>query len=814
LVSHKFVRLILLACALSAFPAFAQPGAAPKDAPKDAPRTAAPKAADSTANNADLLTPDQAKRALDTLQDDKKRAQMIDTLRAIAQAAPQAQSAPQAQGAPQPQASPQAQAAPSASEPQPAIPLTADSLGAQLLLTVSEQVGEISHEIADMARTLTHFPAFYYWIVRTANDPSAYDQLLDIAWKLALVFGCALAAEWLIFRVVKRPVALLEARLPQMARAPAQTLALADPPPSTADVAAEPGLHQRHLSLARAWQSLVRLPFVLGRLALELLPVLVFIGVATMLLGTEIGNLATTRLVILAVVNAYALSRGLICVVRALAGPFGLFRVRAETAAYTEIWARRIVTVGVSGIAFANVALLLGLHRAGYAALLRLVLLIVHLFVVVIILQCRRQVAEAIRAPAGREGAAARARNRLAALWHYLAIALVVALWVVWALNIRNGYSLLLQYFVGTVAVALIARLATIVVLSLIDRGFRISPDLLQRFPGLETRANRYLPLLRKIITAVIAFIGLVALLEVWGVDAVVWFYGGQIGSRLLSAVATIGIAALAAAAIWEVANALMDRQLNALSRDGHFARAARLRTFQPMLRTVLLCLIVAVVGLTALSEIGVNVAPLLAGAGIVGIAIGFGSQKLVQDLITGLFLLLENTVQVGDNVTVSGLSGTVENVSIRTIRLRAGDGSLHVVPFSAVTTLTNASRGAGNAAVSVNVSYKEDTDRAGQILKDIVAEMRREPEYRQAIRGDLELWGVDKVDGSMASIVGQIRCTDSGRWPVQREFNRRMKRRFQECGIEIASAGQTILMQIPMPADAAPDSLPRRAAG
>jgi len=781
-VSHKLFPSILLACALFAFPAFAQTGAEPK-------------AAASAANNADVLTPDQAKRALDTLQDDKKRAQMIDTLRAIANA------------------SPQGRAAPPAPEPQPAIPLPADSLGAQLLLTVSEQVGEISHEIAGMARTLTHFPAFYYWIVRTANDPSAYNQLLDIMWKLALVFGCAFAAEWLIFRIIKRPVALLEARLPQRARAPAQTLAMVDPP-SSADVTAEPALHRRRLSLALAWQSLVRLPFVLGRLALELLPVLVFVGVATMLLGTEIGNLATTRLVILAVVNAYALSRGLICVVRALAGPFGLFRVRAETAAYIEIWSRRIVTVGVSGIAFANVALLLGLHRAGYAALLRLVMLIVHLFIVVIILQCRRQVAEAIRAPAGREGAAARVRNRVAGLWHYLVIALDLALWAVWALNIRNGYSLLLQYFVGTIAVALITRFATIVVLSLIDRGFRISPDILQRFPGLETRANRYLPLLRKIVSAVIAFIGFVALLEVWGVDAVVWFYGGQIGSRLLSAVVTIGIAALAAAVIWEASNALMDRQLNVLSRDGHFARAARLRTFQPMLRTALLCLIVTVVGLTALSEIGVNVAPLLAGAGIVGIAIGFGSQKLVQDLITGLFLLLENTVQVGDNVSVSGLSGTVENVSIRTIRLRAGDGSVHIVPFSAVTTITNSSRGAGNAAVSVNVSYKEDTDRAGQILKDIVAEMRREPEYRQAIRGDLELWGVDKVDGSMASIVGQIRCTDSGRWPVQREFNRRMKRRFQECGIEIASTGQTILMQIPAPADVASDSVPRRAAG
>ena len=782
---------MVLAFALMASPAFAQSNPAFQAAPP-------------AINSANALTPDQAKRALDTLQDDTKRAQMIDTLRAIANASP-ANASPANAAPPAPAAAP---------APQSPIPLTADSLGAQLLLTVSEQVGDISHQVADVARTLTHFPAFYYWIVRTANDPDAYNQLLDIAWKLALVFGCAFAAEWLIFRAIKRPVALLEARLPQEIPAPAQAPDIADPPSSAADVAAEPELRQRRLSLARAWQSLVRLPFVLGRLLLELLPVLAFVGVATMLLGTEIGEYVTTRLVIFAVVNAYALSRGLICMTRALVGPFGLIRVRAETAAYIEIWARRIVTVAVTGIAFANVALLLGLHRGGYAALLRLVMLIVHLFVVVIILQCRRQVAAAIRAPDGREGAAARARNRIAALWHYLAIALDLALWAVWALNIRNGYSLLLQYFVGTIAVVLITRLVTMVVLSLIDRGFRISPDLLQRFPGLEARANRYLPLLRKIVSAVIAVIGFVALLEVWGVDAIVWFYGGQIGSRLLSAVVTIGIAALAAAVIWEASNALMDRQLNALSRDGHYARAARLRTFQPMLRTALFCVIVAVVGLTALSEIGVNVAPLLAGAGIVGIAIGFGSQKLVQDLITGLFLLLENTVQVGDNVTVSGLSGTVENVSIRTIRLRAGDGAVHIVPFSAVTTLTNSSRGAGNAAVSVNVAYKEDTDSAGQILKDIVTEMRKESEYRHAIRGDLELWGVDKVDGAMASIVGQIRCTDSGRWPVQREFNRRMKRRFQECGIEIASASQTILMQIPAPADIATDAMPRRAAG
>ncbi len=179
------------------------------------------------------------------------------------------------------------------------------------------------------------------------------------------------------------------------------------------------------------------------------------------------------------------------------------------------------------------------------------------------------------------------------------------------------------------------------------------------------------------------------------------WFCGIQVGGRLLAAVLTIAVAVVAAAVIWELSNALIDRHLSHLTRGGHYIRAARLRTFLPMLRTTLFSVIVTVVTLTALSEIGVNVAPLLVDAGILGIAIGFGSQKLVQDVITGLFLLLENAVQVGDIVTVPGLSGIVENLSIRTIRLRAADGALHIIPFSAVTSVTNPSRAIGNASVA-----------------------------------------------------------------------------------------------------------------
>jgi moderate conductance mechanosensitive channel len=190
------------------------------------------------------------------------------------------------------------------------------------------------------------------------------------------------------------------------------------------------------------------------------------------------------------------------------------------------------------------------------------------------------------------------------------------------------------------------------------------------------------------------------------------------------------------------------------------------------------------VVGLTALSEIGVNIAPLLAGAGIAGIAIGFGAQHLVQDVITGIFVLFENAIQIGDGVTVAGLSGSVEQLSVRTLRLRAGDGSVHIIPFSAVTTITNSNRGLGNAAVSVTVAFSEDTDRVSRELSDIAARMRQEDEFKVRMLGDLQLNGVDQVRPWGVTITGQIACTDTGRWPVQREFNRRLKKRFEELQI------------------------------
>ena len=149
--------------------------------------------------------------------------------------------------------------------------------------------------------------------------------------------------------------------------------------------------------------------------------------------------------------------------------------------------------------------------------------------------------------------------------------------------------------------------------------------------------------------------------------------------------------------------------------------------------------------------------------------------------------------MQVGDTVTVSGLSGVVEALSVRTIRLRAGDGSIHIIPFSSVTSVTNVNRGLGNAAISVSIAYDEDTDRVSEELKTIVTSMRNDPMLSAMMLSDLQLWGVDKLDGASATIAGQVVCTDSGRWPVQREFNRRMKQRFQELGIRVYNPVQTV---------------------
>ena len=691
------------------------------------------------------VSPAEAQRTLDILQDPAKRAQLIETLQTIAKAKP-------------------------ASPEKPA--LAPGSLGAQLLAQSSRWADRLAAAAATAVASMTSFPSLWRWLSQAAADPTELARLGQNAWRVALVLVLALLAEWLLRRGLRRPLTAVAAHAPDRAPEPEPVPPMALPDPAEVSPPfLERALVERHRS-ARARLYLRRLPFALAWLVLELLPVATFAAAGDVLAGIAIAD-PTARLVALALVEAYAVSRALICTGRALAAPshpgLRLLPVGDAGAAYLVRWLATLVAIGVAGNTLAEIVDLLGADPGVHETLVRLTALVVALLLVAIVFELRGVVARRLR-PVGE---AAGWRGWLAGAWHYLAILVIVFGWLAWSLGTGGGLRLL----VGTLAILVAAWLLTILVLGALDWSAH-------RLPGIEAHLARYRRPARLAVTTSVVAVTAILLLQLWGANAFAWFAGG-FGARLLSVVATTAIAVIVAAAIWEAANAALARRLSRLAEEDE-AQSARLRTLLPMLRAALATTILVIVGATVLSEIGVNVAPLLAGASVAGVAIGFGAQKLVQDVITGGFVLTENAIRIGDLVTVAGLSGTVEHLSIRNLWLRAGDGSVHIVPFSAVSTITNSNRGVGNALVSVTVAYKEDTDRVAAALEEIGAELRRDPNYARLTVSDFQLWGVDAVKASGVTVTGQIVCTDTGRPAVQREFNRRLKQRFETLGIEL----------------------------
>ena len=699
---------------------------------------------------------------LKVLQNDSQRAELIRALRAAA---------PEAEGL--------APTAPVSTEPALLAPNT---LGAQLLQGASQRLAAFSDQLVATVQAIADLPAMLGWLASLARDPITQSRVLDASWKLILVLGLGLLAEWAVMQALRRPRDWLDAHA---------------------------------LPYDAGWARLKRLPLVLGRLGLDLIPVAAFALVSYGLISA-VRPLPSTQLVMLTANNAYIASRVVMAAARMLLSPASthlrILPVLDETAAYVTIWLRRIVLVLVSSYAVAEAGLQFGLPWSAHDSILRIALLLVTLFLVIIILQNRQTVSAFLRAPElaeGEEPDQARRffrmlRDRASDVWHLVAIAWLIAAWGVWALEIQSGFWRLLKVSFSTILILSLAKLADMAMRRVVQRAFRITPELAARYPGLESRANRYLPVLKGSASLAIGAIALLFLLESWGLEAFAWFGHGKLGNRLISSIVSISLTITLALVMWEGINAAIQRHLERLSRDAKAAQSARVRTLLPMLRTALLAVILIFVVLSVLAEIGVNVAPLIAGAGVVGIAVGFGSQRLVQDVITGIFLLLEDAVAVGDVVQLGGLSGVVEHLSIRSIKLRAVDGSLHIIPFSAVTSVTNQTRDFAFAVIDVNVDYGEDTDHVAQTLRDIAAEMRQDPRWRPVIRDDLDVMGVDKLGDSGVVIRVRLKTEPSQRWAVAREMNRRIKRRFDELGIDIPYPHQKLVMEEKHPAQTA----------
>ncbi|MEM6423172.1 MAG: mechanosensitive ion channel domain-containing protein, partial [Pseudomonadota bacterium] len=263
---------------------------------------------------------------------------------------------------------------------------------------------------------------------------------------------------------------------------------------------------------------------------------------------------------------------------------------------------------------------------------------------------------------------------------------------------------------------------------------------------------------------------------------------GGDAAGRLISVVIMI----LAAFVIWLALSSWIDYRLRPV---GYRLATAREQTLLTLLRNAGTIAIVVITLMFSLSELGIDIAPLIASAGVLGLAIGFGAQKMVQDIITGIFIQFENAINVGDVITVGGTTGTVEKLTIRSVSLRDLEGVFHVIPFSSVDMVSNYMRGFAYHVADLGIAYREDIDEAKALMERCFAEMRQDPDWRFKIAGDFEWFGVQSLGDSAVVLRGRIKTTPGQQWGVGRQYNERLKKACDEAGIEIPFPHMTIWM-------------------
>jgi len=664
------------------------------------------------------------------------------------------------------------QAAAQQAQPPARAPLPT-ALGAVFLQAMSDAFGRLRAGVEALRASLAEPTHLWAWLTAEVEDPARRALLLDFLWQIGLILGGGILADLLVGRLVRRG--------------------------------------QERLKPEAGPRPFARLCLQFAHCALALLPVLAFAAAAYgMVALVEPGPPA--RLAVIAIVSAVVIARGALMFCRFLLSPFAptlrLLPIGDETAAYLYVWAVRLVSLAVYGYFVLQVALLLGFPLAAYALALRLLGLAAVLLAAAVILQSREPVARVIEHGGERRQGGLRSvkrlRRQLARSWHVLALLYLLAIYVTWAADLPGGFAYLGRGTGLTVLILALAWLALTVLNRGLDRFLAINRDLISRHPLLELRANRYLPLLRRGLVLAIRLAAALAILNAWGIEASA-LWASAAAREVLGRLATILIMLGAALLIWEVVDASISFYLERRDHEGRpLLASSRARTLLPLVRNALLIVIGILAGLTILSELGVNIAPLLAGAGVVGLAIGFGAQTLVKDVITGAFILFEDTLNIGDVVAVNGISGQVEGMSIRTLKLRDGSGTLHTIPFGTVAMVSNMTRDFGYWALDVGVGYGENPDEVMAALRAVYDDLARDPRFARDALG-LEMQGVDRFTDNAVRISARIKTRALRQWDVGREFNRRMKLKFDELGIQLAPPSRVVYVAAPGAAPAVP---------
>ncbi len=315
-------------------------------------------------------------------------------------------------------------------------------------------------------------------------------------------------------------------------------------------------------------------------------------------------------------------------------------------------------------------------------------------------------------------------------------------------------------------------------------------------------------------VTRLVRFAGSLVTLLIWlgYVELTSRLWGISIARIVEHSVAARGIAQAAIGIVitlfvswlaWIIADTAILEALNSATTRGRGRNpGVRARTMLPLVRNVVFVTIITAAAIVTAANLGINVTPLLAGAGVIGLAVGFGAQSLVTDLITGLFIIIEDTISVGDWIDIDGgHAGTVEHLTIRTVRLRDGQGALHSIPFSQIKIVKNLSRDFGCAVFEVRAPLSADVDEVTRIIRDAGADMWDDAAARRLMLGGVEVWGLDRFEPNWLIVKGQIRTQPLQQSAVMRAFNARVKARMEAAGIEIPVPQ----MQVVPPAREAP---------
>lgn len=645
-------------------------------------------------------------------------------------------------------------------------------IGGLFISFVSDRMEEIAGHLSEAGRGLLAAPELARELFVQARDPQTLLRW-GVMWsKVVLVLVSGLLAAWLVRRLLRRIYKAMDDR-----------------------------------ETERTW---FRGLLLTGRTFLGIIPIAGFAAAAYVVLPLT-DPASETRLIALSLVNAAVVVGAILALARMICTPGvtlpGLPFAGTETGHYLYIWIRRIVILWVCGYFILEAVLLLGTPATLYAFLKKTLGLVATALLVVLILQNKKQVAawlhrqpkereKTTETPAGPKkqpglSVIVSLLNRLADGWHIVAVTFVAGLYITWALEVEGGVRFLITGIVMTLVVILLATLLVRLVHHGVERLFHIGDDVKVAYPGLEERANRYQPFLRSVLLGLVYVISAFAILEAWGLGTLGWLFspvGGRFVAELIAIALIIGVSFL----LWEIVNVLIDRSIAREIAAGE-EYGTRKQTLLPLLRNVVRISLVVIASMLVLSQMGINIGPLLAGAGVIGLAVGFGAQTLVRDVITGTFLLLENAISVGDWVDAGGHSGTVERLNVRTVTLRDLAGTVHVIPFSHLTTVTNYNRDYGYALIDARVAFRERYIDVVQALQDVAAELRSDEVWGKATTGDLEIFGMNNVGEFAAEIRVRIRTRPMQQFAVRRAFLERMKYVFDERGIEIPFPHQTV---------------------